>query len=108
MTSLRSLVENVEPGDNLAWVAEKSIEDVEHVYPKKVIDTKEQGDSMKVEAKGARGGRYYFTVNSSGSSEAFFVNPKKDNPTSKGPVVFAELTSSGGMVSVRRGFYDSR
>ncbi|MFD1635096.1 hypothetical protein ACOZ4L_05080 [Haloplanus ruber] len=108
MANLYDLTKNLEEGHKIAWVAEKSIDDVDRIHAKTITNIQRDGKTIQVEAKGIRGGEYYYTVDSSGSSEAFFVNPEKENPVSKGSVAFMELTESDDIVTVKRGVYDSR
>jgi hypothetical protein len=107
MPNLYELTKKLWVGDKLAWVAEKSVTDVERVHTKKITNIEHEGETIKVVAEGTRGGEYYYIVEPDGQSEAFFVNPSKQNPTPRGSVAFAELTDSE-MVTVKRGVYRNR
>jgi hypothetical protein len=107
MDSLRELVKRLEPGHYLAWQAEHA-KDVEKTRPKTVQHVETNGDVIHVEATGQGEASYHFTVDGTGTSEAYYHPPSKDDPKSLGALVFAELTDTQALVNVRRGWYDSR
>lgn len=108
MVTLLSLTQDIETGENLAWVAEKSIGNVERVYPKEVTDIHSEGDTIQVIAKGVRGGDYYYIVGSDNENKAFFGHPSDEYKECRGSVVFAQRTCSNELVRVKRGIYDCR
>jgi hypothetical protein len=108
MANLYELTKKLEEGDKLAWVADKSIDEVDRVYPKTVTNIQTDGKTIRVDAEGIRGGEYFYTVDPDGSSAAFFVNPEKENSVRKGSVAFVELTEpDSGSVTVKPGIHDS-
>lgn len=108
MVTLFSLTQNIEKGDNLAWVAEKSMGEAEQVYPKEVTEVHSEGDRIRVTAKGIRKGDYFYVVEPNNESKAFVGHPSDDYPELRGSVAFAERTTSDDLVPVKRGIYDSQ
>lgn len=106
MTSLHSLTEKLEVGDKLAWVGDKA-DPGETVRPKTVTNIDDGGTTIRIDADGFGGGRYFYRIDDAGNSEAFWVKPK-DDPRSMGTIIFAELTDSDDRVPFKRGYYDSR
>lgn len=108
MHSLHALTERVEAGDTLAWVGEKSFDDCDQVRPRTVTGVERDGDEIRVDAEGIRGGSYYYIVDRAGGSEAFYVYPGGRYSQSMGSVAFARLTESTDPVTVRKGYFDDR
>lgn len=107
MESLRSLTEVLAVGDALAWLGEE-VDAPERVYPKEVKKIEDDGGRIRVFADGIHGGSYKYWVDEAGDSEAFFIDPNREEPRSMGAVIFAEITDTRDPVPVRRGYYDSR
>lgn len=107
MVTLLSLTENIEKGDKLAWVAEKSMGDAERIHPKEVIEVLHSENTIQVTAEGIRGGYYYYTVDFDNKSKAFVGHPSDDNPEFRGSVAFAQRTNSDGLVPVKQRAYNS-
>jgi hypothetical protein len=108
MITLRSLTENLETGDKLAWVAEKSMGEAEQVHPKEVMDVHHESNIIRVTAKGIKEGDYYYTVDSNNKSKAYVGHPSDDNPEFRGSVAFAHRTESDGLVPVKPRTYDTQ
>lgn len=108
MVSLRSLTERIEVGDYVVWVSEQAFEHAgETTHPNTVTDVKHRGNTIRIDGEGDRGGKYFYRVDETRNSEAFFVDPNKSDPIPKGDVAFAERTDSKDPVRVRRGYYDT-
>ncbi|WP_254823810.1 hypothetical protein [Haloglomus halophilum] len=109
LASLRELVERLGPGDYLAWQAEGG-KDTERTRPKTVRNIDTEGEVYRVEAKGAGNaegrGDYHFTVNRNGTCEAYYHDG--DTTEELGELVYAELTDTDDLVTIKRGWYDSR
>lgn len=109
MPTLRSLTEKIEVGDYFAWIAERARSGSgKRTTPKEVKDIEKNGNTIRVHARGVRGGEYYCDVEPDSSSRAYFVNGESGEHEPMGPLFFAELTDSDDLVRIREGFYDSR
>lgn len=104
MLPLRALAEKVNVDDYIAWTGEKA-PDRTQVDPRRVRNI-DHGETIRIDAEGSGGGTYFFTVDDSGDSEAFYVKPTAETPRSMGSVVIAELTDSPDPVTVKEGYYD--
>lgn len=107
--SLGELVDELEEGDWLLWVGEHAVESSgETSAPNRVTAIERQGDTIRVEGEGVRGGRYHFEVHPDGTSEVFHHDPNEVEPVYKGEVALARLTDSAQPVPVRRVIDDLR
>jgi len=111
--SLTELVDELEVGDNLLWVGEHAVEAAgETSKPNEITAIERDGDTIRVEGEGARGGQYHFEIelneDSDENSAAYYHNSRKQEPTYKGPVTVARLTDSDEPVPVRRVYDDIR
>lgn len=107
--SLGELVEELEVGDWLLWIGKHAEEHAgETSAPNRVTAIERDGETIRVEGEGIRGGQYHFEIHPDGTSEAVYHNPNRAEPRNMGPVVVARLTDSSEPVRVERVFDDTR
>ena len=107
MRSLRTLAEELEAGDYLAWQAEDGGSEKSTVA-KEITQVKDHGSEIEIWAEGVRGGTYSVVVDPAGQSQSWFHPPDDTDPVPLGPIIFAERTETQTSVALKRGVFDSR